>query len=62
LPLWIPPKLSVSKNAEGKIVIVYEGTLQSSDTVDGAYTDVAGSSPRTVDASGASKFYRAVNK
>jgi hypothetical protein len=57
-----PPKLSVSKNAEGKIVIVYEGTLQSSDTVDGAYTDVAGSSPRTVDASGASKFYRAVNK
>lgn len=56
------PTLSIGTNAQGKIVITYEGTLQGADTVGGAYTDVAGSSPLTIDATGAAKFYRAVKK
>lgn len=44
----------------GKLVITFTGTLQSSDNVEGPYADVAGAtSPRTVDPTGAGKFYRA---
>jgi len=57
-----PPSLSIAKNTDGKIVITFGGTLQSSDNAAGAYTDVAGASPLTIDASGAAKFYRAVSK
>ena len=52
-------KLSAKKTAAG-IEITYDGTLQSSATVNGAYTDVAGAtSPYTTQTSGAAKFYRA---
>jgi hypothetical protein len=44
--------------ADGSISIEFTGALQSSDTVDGAYSAVAGaSSPFTVEASGGAKFY-----
>jgi hypothetical protein len=53
------PTLAVSKAAD-KVTITFTGTLQSSATVDGAYTDVAGaSSPYTVTTSDAAKFFRA---
>lgn len=55
-----PPKLSISPAINGKITLTFEGTLQSADTVGGAYTAVVGTSPLTLDATSAAKFYRAV--
>ena len=54
------PAISVTRTASG-ISITYEGKLQSSDAVNGPYTDVAGAaSPFAVTVSGsAKKFYRA---
>lgn len=54
------PKLSISAVVNGKITLTFEGTLQSADTVGGAYSAVAGASPLTVDVNSAAKFYRAV--
>lgn len=54
-------KLTVATGAAGKVTISWTGTgtLQAADAVTGPWTDVAGAtSPRTVDATGASKFYR----
>ena len=48
----------ISRAADGSISIEYTGVLQSSDSVDGDYSPVAGAtSPFTVDASGDAKFY-----
>ena len=58
IPSAAQPVLSIAKDATGKAVITFEGTLQSSDTVNGTYTDVVGASPMTVTPSG-NKFYRA---
>ncbi len=55
------PALGVARGAAGKVTLTFEGTLQSSPTAGGAYTDVAGASPLTVDANDA-RFYRAVRK
>jgi len=42
--------------------ITYSGTLQSADTANGTYTDVAGaSSPYTLNTSTGNKFYRSRN-
>ncbi len=58
-PVTTAPALSVAKDAQGKVVITFEGGLQSSDAVTGGtWTDVTGSSPLTVTPSGI-KFYRA---
>lgn len=55
------PTISIVK-AEAGSVITFVGTLQSSDTVDGAYADVAGAtSPYTVPGGTTAKFYRARN-
>lgn len=54
-----PPALAVGLDAQGKVVITFEGTLQAADEVTGAYTDVVGTSPLTVTPTGAKKFYRA---
>lgn len=58
----VTPTLSV--RVEGTdIVITYTGTLQSSDTVNAGYADVAGSSPLRIPlgSTAAQKFYRARN-
>ena len=48
----------ISRAADGSISIEFTGSLQSSDTVDGTYSAVAGaSSPFAVDASAGAKFY-----
>ena len=48
---------TVSIDATGKIT--YKGTLQSSDKLDGTYSDVSGAtSPFSVPGTGAQKFYR----
>lgn len=48
----------ITRAADGSISIQFTGTLQSSDTVNGAFAPVAGaSSPFSVDASGGAKFY-----
>ncbi|MCC7373810.1 MAG: LamG domain-containing protein [Verrucomicrobiales bacterium] len=52
------PDLSVARTANG-LVITFAGTLQSSDSVSGGWTDVAGSSPLTVSPTAAARFYRA---
>jgi hypothetical protein len=54
------PEVSIAKDATGKVVLTFKGTLQSSDTVSGPFTDVSGASPLTVTPAGG-KFYRARN-
>lgn len=52
------PTISVARNG-ANAVITYTGTLQSADTVNGAYTDVAGAtSPHSTATSGGAKFFR----
>ncbi len=54
----VVPGIGIAR-VDGTITITYQGVLQSSDTVDGDYTDVTGaSSPFTVSATEAAKFYR----
>lgn len=53
------PTISITK-AGATTTITYAGVLQASETVNGTYTDVsAATSPYTVNATGAAKFYRA---
>ena len=47
----------ITRAADGSISIEFTGGLQSSDTVDGTYAPVAGSSPFAVTADGGAKFY-----
>jgi hypothetical protein len=54
----LAPTLSVARSAGG-ITLTFTGTLQSADTVAGAWTDQPGSSPTTVPTNGGMKFYRA---
>jgi hypothetical protein len=56
------PNISISKNASGAPVIKYTGTLESSSTVNGTYTAVAGASGGTYTptaAAGSHQFFRA---
>jgi hypothetical protein len=57
-PVTTKPNLSVVAG-KGSVVLTYEGTLQSCDTVNGTFTDVTGTSPMTVTTTGVAKFYRA---
>ena len=52
------PTIGIAKTP-GNVVITYTGTLQSADAVTGPWSDVAGSSPQTIPATAAQKFYRA---
>jgi hypothetical protein len=52
------PSLKAEKTTAG-LVITFEGTLQSADSVTGTWTDLAGSSPMTVPTSGGAKYFRA---
>jgi hypothetical protein len=56
-----PPTLSAGKDATGKVVLTFQGTLQSADEAAGPYTDTTATSPATIDPAGAKKFYRAKN-
>jgi hypothetical protein len=48
----------ISRAADGSVSIEFTGSLQSSDTVDGSYSAVAGaSSPFAVDSSSGAKYY-----
>ena len=52
-------KITFAKDASGKLVLTYDGTLQSADTITGTWTDVAGAtSPYATAPSGAMKFFR----
>lgn len=52
------PTISIARSATST-AITYTGRLQSADTVNGTYTDVAGAtSPYTVTTSGTQKYYR----
>lgn len=57
-----PTLTVVSGPTPGSLVLTFEGTLQSADTVTGTYADVTGTSPMTVTSSGSMKFYRAVRR
>jgi hypothetical protein len=58
-PSPAPPTLSLTRTATG-ILLTFTGTLQSADTVTGAWTDVAGAtSPLAVIPTAAQRFYRA---
>ncbi len=57
-PPAAPPTLSIARSATGATV-TFTGTLQSAETVAGPWTDVVGTSPYTVPAGTAPRFYRA---
>jgi hypothetical protein len=59
-PASQPPALSITKGANS-ITITYEGALLQSDSPNGAWTPVAGSSPLIINNPTGTKFYRAVN-
>ena len=60
VPGEVRPTLSVTATETG-IEMSYTGTLQSSDSVSGGWTEVQGaSSPYAVDATGQQQFYRVV--
>jgi hypothetical protein len=57
-PVAVPPTVAIAKSTAGS-VITFVGTLQSADTITGAWTDVAGAtSPYTAPATGTQKFFR----
>jgi hypothetical protein len=61
-PVNDPATLGVSA-ANGNVTITWDnGTLQTAPAVSGPWTDSVEKSPLTEQASGAAKFYRAVNK
>ena len=55
-----PPTISVIKNDDGTVTIVFEGTLQTAPTVIGPWTDVDAISPLTISADQAQQFGRAL--
>ena len=56
----VNPTVTASRNSAGNLVLEYNGVLQSADSINGPFTDVAGAtSPRTVVTDGTGKFYRA---
>lgn len=52
------PEVSIALDA-ANVVVTFTGTLTAADQLTGPWTDVAGTSPLTIPASGAQKFYRA---
>ncbi len=55
----VTPTVSASRNAAGALVLEYIGVLQGADSFTGPFVDVVGAtSPTTVPADGAAKFYR----
>ena len=53
------PSVSAKRNPDGSLTMTWTGNLLSSDTVNGSYLAVAGSSPLTVQPSAAARFFRA---
>jgi len=52
------PEVSIAIQG-ANVVLTFTGTLTAADQVTGPWTDVAGTSPLTISATGAQKFYRA---
>lgn len=55
---YFPVFLTIEKSGNNVILTWPRGTLQQSDTVNGTYTDLIVTSPHTVPATGAAKFFR----
>ena len=55
------PSISVVRNADGTVTVTFDGTLQTSPTVNGPWTDVDGESPLTIPSDQAAAFGRAKN-
>jgi hypothetical protein len=55
-------EIGIAVNAEGNVVITFEGTLQSADAVTGPYTNVANATSPFTTAPTGTKFYRAVQQ
>ena len=56
------PAISISRNADGTVTVIFDGTLQSAPTVNGPWTDVPGESPINLSPEQAQQFGRAVRK
>ena len=52
------PTIGIARDA-ANVTITYTGSLESADNITGPWAPVAGTSPATVPATGAGKFYRA---
>lgn len=53
------PALSVARSGNG-LVITFEGSLETKDTINGNWVPLAGNSPLTIASPAGTKFYRAV--
>jgi len=53
------PTVSLERSTDGKLIITFTGSLQAADEVTGAWTDVPGNSPMTLQPTESKKFYRA---
>ena len=57
-PEYVAPVLSWKQTAAGLSLTWADGALQAADTVDGTFTDAAGSSPLGITADRSARFYR----
>ena len=56
------PTISVVNNGDGTVTVTFEGTLQSSDSVNGPWSNVDAPSPLTIPADEAQQYARAVKE
>ena len=56
------PALSLVNNGDGTVTVTFEGTLQSSDSVNGPWSNVDAASPLTIPADQAQQYARAVKE
>jgi hypothetical protein len=56
------PALSLVNNGDGTVTVTFEGTLQSSDSVNGPWSNVDAPSPLTIPADQAQQYARAVKE
>ncbi|HIL69624.1 MAG TPA: hypothetical protein EYG38_07225 [Verrucomicrobia bacterium] len=60
-PVGVDPIISLEVDADGNIVLTFEGTLLGADQVEGPYDAVGGDSPLTVSPDAARAFYQTSN-
>jgi hypothetical protein len=55
-----PPIISIARNSNGTVTLIFEGKLQGSPAVNGTWEEIDLSSPAVLPSENASSFYRAI--
>jgi hypothetical protein len=55
-----PPIISIARNPNGTVTVIFEGKLQGSPAVNGTWEEIDLSSPAVLPSGNASGFYRAI--